>query len=180
MENRTLNWTAPCRKLATFTLSSCLGLIFVVLMSGCGRGGTATAQNTAPQPPTAVPAPTAVPIPTISPERLAAAKNLIIAQGCVGCHTISSIPEAIGLIGPELSHIATQAPEILASAAYKAKGQATTDRDYLRESILSPSTYVYPDCPTGPCPDFVMPRDFKSRLKPDDLETILDLLSTLK
>ncbi|NNJ12466.1 c-type cytochrome [Chloroflexales bacterium ZM16-3] len=175
--------TALYKKLSTFVLSACLGLLCVVLMAGCGQNGTATAQNTAPPAPPAPPTPptpTVEVIPTIAPERLAAAKELIIAQGCVGCHAIDSIPEAIGIIGPNLTHIFTRAADTITTDAYKATGKATTARDYLQESILTPSAYVAAECPTGPCVDFVMTRDFKTRLKPEELETILDLLSTLK
>jgi nitric oxide reductase subunit C len=110
-----------------------------------------------------------------------AARKLIIAQGCIGCHTISVVPEATGLIGPNLSQIFTQAPDIIASAGYKASdGKATTAREYLQESILTPSAFVYPDCPDGPCSDYLMPQDFKTRISPAELENLLDFLSTLK
>jgi hypothetical protein len=171
-------WSLPYKKLSMFALLACLGLLFVVLTTGCGRSTIVAAKNV--DPPTPAADLSATSIPEISPETLATARNLIANLGCVGCHTIDSFPEAQGMIGPNLSHIYTQSPDIIASPAYKAAGHATNARDYLRESILSPSTYVYPDCPTGPCPDFVMPRDFKKRITPGDLEIILDLLSTFK
>ncbi len=158
-----------------------LVLFMVVFVTGCQQNPTVVAKTAAtPTPKAAVAAPVATPVPTVSPARLAAAKKLIITLGCIGCHTIDSIPEAVGVIGPNLTHVYTRAATIIASPMYKSTGKATIAREYLKESILSPSTYVSLECPTGPCPDFVMPRDFKTRVKAEDLETLLDLLSTLK
>ncbi|MEI7772027.1 MAG: hypothetical protein WCI67_18685 [Chloroflexales bacterium] len=160
-----------------------LALLLVMLTTGCQQNPTVVAKTAAtPTPKGAVAAPVATPAPApaISPERLAAGKKLIVSFGCVGCHTIDTITEARGVIGPNLTHVATRAVTTIASPAYKSTGKATVAREYLKESVLSPSTYLSLECPTGPCPDFVMPRDFKTRIKADELETLLDLLSTLK
>ena len=132
-------------------------------------------------PTAAAPAAAATTGGSLAPEKVDAARKLIIAQGCIGCHTIAVVPEATGLIGPNLSQIFTQAPDIIASAGYKASdGKATIAREYLQESILTPSAFVYPDCPDGPCSDYLMPQDFKTRISPAELENLLDFLSTLK
>lgn len=154
---------------------SCLGMLLAFLITGCEQQRPAQAKAKAT--PTARPAPTASGPTAVPPD--ARARTLIVDLGCVGCHTIDRYTEARGTVGPDLSHIFTQAPEIIASAEYKkSSGKATTAREYLSESILSPSAFVFATCPLGTCPDFVMPRDFKTRIKPDELEAILDLLST--
>ena len=140
-----------------------------------------TAAPAAAAPTAAAPAAAATTGGSLAPEKVDAARKLIIAQGCIGCHTIAVVPEATGLIGPNLSQIFTQAPDIIASAGYKASdGKATIAREYLQESILTPSAFVYPDCPDGPCSDYLMPQDFKTRISPAELENLLDFLSTLK
>lgn len=150
-----------------------VSMIFAVCIAGCGGQATAAAEL----PPTV--GPTAE--PTVAPERLAAARQLLISQGCIGCHTIESVPEAIGQIGPNLSHIASEAPGLIASQGYKdSGGTATSVREYLRESILKPSQFLVPACPTGACPDYVMPRDFKTRMTAEEIEILLDLFATLK
>lgn len=155
-----------------------IGLVVIVLLAGCGSASKAAPVSKALPIPTAVPTlPTVA--PTLAPETLAQARALIVKMGCVGCHTIDAFSEARGMIGPNLTHVFSSAGALIASKEYKASGgQATSPREYLRESILSPGTYLAQDCPTGPCPDYVMPRSFKKQLTPEDLEALLDLLSS--
>ena len=55
-------------------------------------------------PPVAGQTPTpGAPIPT-DPE---AGKRLFIAKGCTACHTVQGLPGALGTIGPELTHVAS-------------------------------------------------------------------------
>lgn len=175
----------PRKSIVMLLMLACLSILFVTLTSGCGQSGVVQAREIVQATPTpmraAAIAPVAVAaVPSISPERLAAGKTLLIKMGCVGCHTIAGIPEAQGIIGPDLSKVNNEAAEIIASASYKSsKGEAASVRDYLKESILKPSAFVALDCPTGPCTDFVMPRDFKTRLSAEDMDLILDVLSTL-
>jgi cytochrome c2 len=152
-----------------------------MLIAGCQQSPPVAAKAAVtPAPSAAAAAPLATVVPTIDPARLASAKELLVSLGCVGCHTIDTIPAAIGIIGPNLTHVSTRAAATIASQGYKSAGKASTVREYLKESILSPSAFVSLECSTGPCPDFVMPRDFKTRIKAEDLEAILDLLATLK
>ncbi|MDP3062895.1 MAG: c-type cytochrome, partial [Chloroflexota bacterium] len=56
-------------------------------------------------PPVAGETPTpGAPIPT-DPE---AGKRLFVNKGCAACHTIQGLPGAVGAIGPELTHVASQ------------------------------------------------------------------------
>ena len=194
-------------KLLNVGLSACLGLLLVVLMTGCTEGQSLAGQHAAPSSPSqrvamrggvgpsvraaapvaapvAAPAapvaPAALAAPALTPEQIAAAKQLFITQGCIGCHTLSAIPESSGLIGPDLSTLNAQFPGSLTSAAYKSsEGKATNAVEYFRESILAPSAFIYPDCPDGPCSDYVMPQNFKDRIKAADLDLILSFLATL-
>jgi hypothetical protein len=176
----------PRKSVVMLFILACMSILFVTLATGCGESGYAQAREIVqatptpirPQAPTPTPAATAV--PAISPDRLSAASTLVVKLGCAGCHTIAGVPEAQGIIGPNLSHIYADAAKIIVSPEYKSsKGQATTARDYLKESIFTPSAFVYPNCPIGDCTDFVMPRDFKTRLSTEDVNLILDFLSTL-
>ncbi|EFO81182.1 hydroxylamine reductase [Oscillochloris trichoides DG-6] len=159
-----------------------LGMIFV---TGCGSNTTAAAELTARQVPTPVPMAKAKPIPTaipsMSPERMAQARDLFTLQGCVGCHTVESYPEARGVVGPKLTHVAEEAVSILASAEYQqGGGEAKTVSEFMRESIISPSKYIATDCPLGECQDFLMPRDFKKRLSAEELDLLVELLTSFE
>ena len=55
------------------------------------------------------------------------------ALWCSLCHTIEGIPEAIGILGPELTHIGT-------NAATRKPGMSAGD--YIRESIRTPEAFV--------------------------------------
>lgn len=55
---------------------------------------------------------------------------------CVACHTIPGIQGAVGVVGPKLME-KTNVPIRLRDPSYK--GDATTVREYIMESIVSPS-----------------------------------------
>ena len=55
------------------------------------------------------------------------------ATPCVTCHTVEGIPEAVGLLGPDLSNIG-------AEAANRKPG--TSAEDYLVESIREPEAFI--------------------------------------
>src|SRR5437588_952583 len=76
---------------------------------------------------------------------------------CFACHTIPGIPGAVGAVGPKLVE-KTNAPLRLKDPNYK--GNATTVREYIMESIITPSKYVVP-----PFPDNIMPKDFGKKLR---------------
>ena len=109
-------------------------------------------------------------------------RTLVMHYGCTGCHTISIFPEAGGTLAPDLSHIGSDAAQVIFSAGYKASsGQATTGSAYIRESIPEPGRFVAADCPTGPCLPHLMPPTFQQQFKsaPADLELIIKLLTSL-
>ena len=55
------------------------------------------------------------------------------------------------------------------------KGKATTVREYIMESILTPSAYV-----VKPFPDNIMPKDFGKKLNAAALNKIINYLSQLE
>ena len=82
---------------------------------------------------------------TTAPAAPAAAAGGLAAQGqavftgtgiCMTCHTIEGVPGAVGVIGPDLTHIATDAAN---------RQPGVSARDYITESIVNPESYVAAD-----------------------------------
>ena len=92
--------------------------------------------------------------------------------GCIACHTIPGIEGATGKVGPKLVE-GSNAPNRLKDGNYK--GKAKSVREYITESILSPSAYVVKDFP-----DNQMPKDFGKKLSAGAVNKIVDYLSQLK
>ena len=80
-------------------------------------------------------------------------------QGCDGCHTLSAAG-AKGTVGPDLDQLATEA---------RRAGQPL--EAFVRESIVSPTTYVEKGYPNG-----IMPQDFGRKLSRDQLGFLVDFL----
>jgi len=85
------------------------------------------------------------------------------AAGCTACHTISGI--SIGTIGPALDGLATR-------AASRVSG--LTAEEYIRQSILEPSTYVVESFPDGR-----MPQNFGEILTEEQINDLIAFLLTL-
>ena len=91
---------------------------------------------------------------------------------CVVCHTIPGIPGAIGTLAPKLEE-GTNAPRRLRDPNYK--GHAKTVREYITESVITPSAYV-----VKPFQDNLMPKVFGQKLSAGALNKIVDYLSQVK
>ena len=91
---------------------------------------------------------------------------------CVACHTIPGIAGAVGTIGPKLVE-KTNAPARIKDPAYK--GTAKSVREYITESVISPSTFVVKGFP-----DNTMPKVFGQKLSAGALNKIVDYLSQLE
>ncbi|MBL8076852.1 MAG: nitrite reductase, copper-containing [Anaerolineales bacterium] len=96
---------------------------------------------------------------------------------CGTCHTIPGIPNAAGVIAPDLSNIKDEAEKAVSSSTYT--GSAHNVQDYVRESILKPDTFVVQNCPTGPCVAGVMPAKLSETLNEDEINAIVSYLSGL-
>lgn len=97
--------------------------------------------------------------------------KLFVQSGCAACHTIPGIDAAKGREGPRLV-IGTNGPKRLIDSNYR--GTATTVREYIMESILTPGAYVVPGYP-----DRVMPRWYGKKLNAKALDRITTYLQTL-
>ncbi|MFN8381090.1 MAG: copper-containing nitrite reductase [Anaerolineales bacterium] len=96
---------------------------------------------------------------------------------CGSCHTIAGIPNAVGVIAPDLSNVSASAEEHFKSGSYT--GKATTAEDYIHESIIDPNLFVAPTCPTGACAPNVMPATMADTLTSDEINSIVSYLKGL-
>ena len=130
------------------------------------------------QEPSATQQGTSAEVPTIDPARVPLATGeeplpqLFVKSGCPSCHTIPGIPGAEGRVGPKLALGSTGAQR-LADPNYR--GEATTVREYIQESILAPSAYVVPGFP-----DRVMPRWYGQKLSAGAVDKIAAYLEQVR
>ena len=96
---------------------------------------------------------------------------------CGSCHTIAGIPNAVGVIAPDLSNVSAMADEHIKSDAYT--GAATTAEEYIHESIIDPNLFVAPTCPTGACAPNVMPATMADTLTAGEINSIVTYLKGL-
>ncbi len=140
-------------------------VLLLVTLSYVGLGAILSPKKTQPKVPQLDPA--MVPLASgVEP-----LPELFTKAGCPVCHRIPGIPGAEGRVGPQLV-LGLTGPARLADPAYK--GQAGTVREYVIESILSPSTYVVPGFP-----DHTMPRWYGQKLSAGALEKIATYLESL-
>ncbi len=97
--------------------------------------------------------------------------------GCGACHVIPGIPNAQGLIGPDLSHAGVLAEERIQAMDYI--GEAESPEDYLREAITDPDVYIPLDCPSGPCQPGQMPATLADLLSKQQVNIIVEYLTSL-
>ena len=87
---------------------------------------------------------------TLSPEKIPLTTGeepideIFTRAGCPVCHTIPGIAGANGQVGPKLV-LGTTGTQRISNSAYR--GQATTIRDYVVESVLDPERYIVPGYP---------------------------------
>ncbi|MBI4787300.1 MAG: c-type cytochrome [Chloroflexi bacterium] len=117
-------------------------------------------------------APAAQGAPPLQTNADPAVAAIFTKAGCIGCHTIPGIPNAVGLVGPNLSKIG-------AEGATRKSGMSAPD--YIRESILNPGAFIAPSCPPsgGACPQGVMPPNMGERLSAKEIEQMVDYLASL-
>ncbi len=96
---------------------------------------------------------------------------------CGSCHTIAGIPNAAGVLAPDLSDISMAADEHIKSSEYT--GKATTAEEYIHESIIDPNVFLAPACPTGECLPNVMPANLSETLTEDEINSIVTYLNGL-
>jgi len=102
-------------------------------------------------------------------------QTMINTLGCPLCHTIPGVEGAMGTLGPML-HEKTNAPKRIKDSRYE--GKATNTKEYVRESILSPSAYVVMNEEAGELfPDGLMPSTFSTMLSVKALDKLVDFIS---
>jgi cytochrome c551/c552 len=94
---------------------------------------------------------------------------LYTQNGCGGCHTLGTI--SAGIVGPALTNIGTQ-------AASREAGKSA--EEYLKESILNPNAFISSQCPSGPCPESVMPSDWGAKLSEEQINDLVAFLLAQK
>jgi nitrite reductase (NO-forming)/hydroxylamine reductase len=148
-------------------------LIALLLLAACA---TATpVPTTAPIPPTDV---IEVPEqPAETGDDLSLAASAFQKGGCVACHVIPGIENAVGTIGPDLSEIGETANAQFTSSDYK--GTATTVLDYLRESLLDPNAHLSSECPGGVCSPGLMPSYTDSTLNESEIDAMINFMARL-
>lgn len=123
-----------------------------------------------------LPTPTPVPWPAtvgelanqVTPDPAAGQQLYEITYGCSACHGKLDDPGS-NAVGPWAGDFADV-------GATRVDGY--TAADYMYESILLPSAYIAPDCPTGPCagPPSGMPANFGTRMSLQDMADVIAYL----
>lgn len=100
---------------------------------------------------------------------LEAVAAVVEKGGCATCHAIPDIPNAVGVVGPDLSNIGAEAADRI---------EGYTAEEYLRESIIEPNAFIAPECPNNisPCPPAMI---LTNELSETEIDTIVNYLSTL-
>ena len=112
---------------------------------------------------------TPTPAAVVSGDPVDIGKAAYTTKGCGGCH---SEPGGAGVVGPNLGGIATR-------AGTRVDGQSA--EEYIHTSIINPSAFIVPECPTGACASpSAMPANFGQTLKPEELDGLVQYLLTLK
>jgi mono/diheme cytochrome c family protein len=94
-------------------------------------------------------------------------EELFLTYGCSGCHG-NLEDQASATVGPWLGNIAEVGGTFV---------EGLNADEYVYQSILEPSAFIVPECPTGPCagPPSPMPDNFPIRMSenPQDLQDIM-------
>ena len=88
------------------------------------------------------------------------------ALWCYQCHFVQDVPEASGLIGPDLSHIGTDAATRVAGLS---------SEQYIRESILDPAGFI---CDVGRCSAGLMTSAITENLTEEQVDALVAFLLT--
>jgi nitric oxide reductase subunit C len=94
---------------------------------------------------------------------------------CAACH---SIAPGVNMAGPSLAGISALAEKALASGTYK--GEAKNAKEFIHESIVHPSAYLEPGDMYSAAGTSFMPDTYATSLTPEQVDQLVDYLSTLK
>ena len=96
----------------------------------------------------------------------ALAVSTFSSAGCTSCHTWAPA-KATGKIGPNLDNISAD------YKAWSAKNKGKSVADFVHESIVKPDAYIAKGFSKG-----IMPGTFGSSLKPDQLNALVQAISS--
>lgn len=95
--------------------------------------------------------------------------------GCDACH---STAEGVKIVGPSMAGLQSRAKKIIDRDGYT--GDATTVKEYIRESILQPDAYIVPGKNHANNGVSLMPGNYKQRLRDKQVDQLVQYLMTLK
>lgn len=95
--------------------------------------------------------------------------------GCTACH---SVAPGVNLVGPSLAGLLDRAVKTVADPGYAGKAKAASD--YIRESIVSPSEYIVPGATYSANGLSLMPANYGKDLTPEQIDSLVAYLQTLK
>ena len=106
--------------------------------------------------------------PTPSPEEAtdpaARGERVYLDNGCGGCHTIEGL--SAGTVGPNQTTIGTLA---------ETRIPGMSAEEYIHESILDPSAFVFERYPDG-----VMPKNYNELIEPYQISDLVAFLLSLR
>ena len=99
-------------------------------------------------------------------------EEMFIKTKCINCHIIPGINLDKKTVGPKLT-MKTNAPKRLKDSNYS--GTASTVKEYIKESILSPQVFV-----VSGYQGHVMPQDYGTNMSASALDTMVNYLENLE
>ncbi len=112
-----------------------------------------------------------------SEDDLTLAANAFQKGGCVACHVIPGVENAVGTIGPDLSEIGLTARQQLTGSDYKGKAENVVE--YLREAMFDPNAHLSSDCAGGTCAAGLMPSYADGNLKDAEIDAMINFMARL-
>jgi mono/diheme cytochrome c family protein len=92
-------------------------------------------------------------------------------NGCAVCHGDPADVNSVATVGPWLANIGND-------AATRVEGMSA--EQYIYESVLTPTSFIAPECPTGPCNDpSVMRQDYPNLMSEQDMADLVQYYMTL-
>ena len=160
-------------------LSFAVGVSLVGLFGAFSpySGSTPFASGPLPPPypglePDPTPGPTPTPRPVVDVDKAETGRQIFLTgegQGsgtaCLTCHTIEGVPGAAGILGPDLTHIGTDAAN---------RQPGVSAREYLKQSIEEPEVFVAEGVERA-VPGLML-ADLTAGLTGDDVEALVEFL----
>lgn len=151
-------------------------LIVLLLLAACAK--PTPVSTTEPIAPTAEIEEAEEPEELIdSEDEFTLAANAFQKGGCVACHVIPGVENAVGTIGPDLSEIGTKAEEQLSSSHYM--GTANTVLEFLKEALIDPNAHISTECPGGTCSSGLMPSYSDGTLNDAEIDAMINFMAKL-